>query len=187
VEQPEGLVTQLIHRALSGDSAAADQLFDVTYPELRRLARSRLRAGGRDALLDTVSLVHESYLRFVGSGEARIEDRAHFMRWAGRVMRSVIVDFARKRSAEKRGGDVVHVSFTVSLGDRTPGGADEILRIHEALGDLARLDTRMAQVVEMRYFAGMTEPEIGIALGVTERTVRRDWEKARLFLREALA
>ena len=101
-------------------------------------------------------------------------------------MRSVIVDFARRSHAERRGGDAAHITLTTQIDERIPNGATEILRVHEALDEIASLNPRMAQVVEMRYFGGMTEPEIAEALGVTGRTVRRDWEKARLLLREAL-
>ena len=179
-------LTELIQRAREGDAEAADALFAATYDDLRRLARHRLRAGGRNTLLDTSSLVHESYLRFVGARQLRLEDRAHFVHWAGRVMRSVIVDFARRRSAQRRGAGASRVDLTVQLAEDHRAPADEILRVHEALERLAELDPRMGQVVEMRYFGGLTEPEIALALGVTDRTVRRDWEKARLLLREAL-
>jgi RNA polymerase sigma factor (TIGR02999 family) len=179
-------LTELIERALGGDGEAADALFAATYDDLRKLARNRLRAGGRNTLLDTSSLVHESYLRFVGARRLRLEDRAHFVHWAGRVMRSVIVDFARRRSAQRRGAGASRAPLTVQLAADHCAPADEILRVHEALERLAALDARMAQVVEMRYFGGLTESEIALALGVTERTVRRDWEKARLLLREAL-
>jgi RNA polymerase sigma factor (TIGR02999 family) len=179
-------LTELLHRAQAGDAAAADSLYAATYDELRRLARARLRVSGRNTLLDTASLVHESYLRFAGTGRLRLEDRVHFMRWAGRVMRSVIVDFARRRNADRRGGARRHVTLTTSIDAGVPGGAQEILRVHDALDELARINARMAHVVEMRYFGGMTEPEIAQVLSVTERTVRRDWEKARLILRDAL-
>ena len=182
----EANLTELIHRAQNGDAGAADSLFAATYSDLRKLARGRLRDNSRNTLLDTSSLVHESYLRFAGAGRLRLEDRVHFMRWAGRVMRSVIVDFARRSHAERRGGDAAHITLTTQIDERIPNGATEILRVHEALDEIASLNPRMAQVVEMRYFGGMTEPEIAEALGVTDRTVRRDWEKARLLLREAL-
>ena len=179
-------LTQLIHRAAKGDADAADRLFTTMYDELRRLARARLRAGGRNTLLDTSSLVHESYLRFAAAGRLRLQDRVHFMRWAGRVMRSVIVDFARRRLADRRGGGMTPLTLTTSIGSRVPTAESEIVRVHEALNELAVHDPRMATIVEMRYFGGMTETEIAEAVGVHERTVRRDWEKARLFLREAL-
>jgi RNA polymerase sigma factor (TIGR02999 family) len=101
-------------------------------------------------------------------------------------MRSVVVDLVRARLAERRGGGAAHVTLNTAIGDGAPAAEAEILRVHEALEELATLNERMAQVVEMRYFAGLTEPEIADALGVTERTVRRDWEKARVLLAEAL-
>jgi RNA polymerase sigma factor (TIGR02999 family) len=177
-------LTDLLYRAQQGDPEAAEALFAATYPELRRLARARLRRGGRGTLLDTTSLVHEWYLRFASARPVRIEDRAHFMRYAGRAMRSVIVDFARRRNAGRRGGAHDHVTLRTDDGARL--GEAEILRVHEALGELEKLDARMAAVVEMRYFGGMNETEIAEALAVTERTVRRDWQKARLWLAESL-
>lgn len=184
--QPSGSdLTQLIHLAQAGDRDAADALYACTYADLRRLARSRLRSGGRYTLLDTCSLVHESYVRFVKGGHVSLHDRLHFMRWAAQVMRSVIVDFARRRVAARRGGRDVRVTFDVELA-ATANGEDQILSVHQALERIATVDERMMQVVEMRYFGGLTEPEIAAALGVTERTVRRDWNKARLLLREAL-
>ena len=179
-------LTQLIHRAQLGDAEAADALYASTYPDLCRLARVRLRACSRHTLLDTGALVHESFVRFAESNQLRLEDRTHFMRWASRVMRSVIVDFARRRLAVRRGGGAARVTFDVELA-AGPEGALEILGVHHALGQMATIDPRLTQVVEMRYFAGLTEPEIAQALGVTERTVRRDWFKARLILRQALA
>lgn len=179
-------LTHLIRRAHGGDTTAAGALFDAAYPDLRRLARARLRAGGRMTLLDTGALVAESYVRFAECRQLNLVDRFHFMRWASRVMRSVIVDVARRRLAARRGGGAPRVTLEP---ERIPhaSGETQILRVHEALECIATRDPRLSQVVEMRYFAGMTEPEIARTLGVTDRTVRRDWEKARLLLREALA
>jgi RNA polymerase sigma factor (TIGR02999 family) len=177
-------VTELIQRAQDGDRQAADALYAAAYPQLRRLARSRLRRGRRNTYLDTSSLVHESYMRFAESG-LRIENRTHFMRWSAQAMRSVIVDFARRRLARRRGGDAMRVTADVEL-IASSAGEEQILGVHQALERVARLDPRLAQVAEMRYFGGMTEPEIAGTLGITERTVRRDWQKARLLLREAL-
>lgn len=179
-------LTDLIQRASDGDEAALKSVFDATYHDLRRLARMRLTQGNRGVLLDTTALVHESYLRFANAGELNITDRQHFMRYAGNVMRSVVVDFVRERMAERRGGAAPHVTLNTQINDAAASGEEEILRVHEALDELAQYDERMVQVVEMRYFAGMTETEIADALGVTDRTVRRDWEKARLLLAEAL-
>jgi len=180
-------LTELIHRAQQGDSAAADALFSATYQQLRKLARARLRAGGRDAVLDTTALVHESYLRLAEGQRMQLHDRLHFLRYAGRAMRSVIVDFARRQQAERRGGGALHVSANAEIPDLMAAGEEQILRVDEALEQLAKLDQRLAQVVEMRYFGGMTESEIAQALGIAERTVRRDWEKARLLLAQALS
>ncbi len=182
-------LTGLIRRAIEGDDAALGELFEVAYEDLRRMAHCRLSGAGRQASLDTTALVHESYLRFAQAGELKVGDRAHFFRYASRVMRSVVVDLARARLSERRGGDVPHLPLDTMLQDRIGdgGGEAEILRIHEALDELARLDERLVRVVEMRYFAGLTEREIAESLGVTERTVRRDWEKARLLLARALA
>jgi RNA polymerase sigma factor (TIGR02999 family) len=185
MQEPVNL-TELIHRAREGDAAAADRLFAATYSDLRVLARRRLRGGGRNTLLDTASLVHESYLRFTTAGRLRLEDRIHFMHWAGRVMRCVIVDYARRRKAGRRGGGAAHVTLTVQLPAGVQAGEDQILRVHDALDEMAAHDPRLAHVVEMKYFGGMTEAEIGEALNLTDRTVRRDWEKARLLLRTLL-
>jgi RNA polymerase sigma factor (TIGR02999 family) len=179
-------LTDLLHRAHSGDAAALRAVFDALYDELRTIARSRLSRGGRGTLLDTTSLVHESFMRFARLGRVRPEDRDQFLRYSSQVMRSVIVDFVRERLAARRGADATHLTLNSEILDPGTTGEDEIVRVHEALEELAHNDARMAQVVEMRYFGGMTEPEIAAALGVTDRTVRRDWEKARLLLAAAL-
>jgi RNA polymerase sigma factor (TIGR02999 family) len=182
-------LTQLIHRAQDGDREAVDALYAVAYAELRRLAHARLRAGRRDTLLDTGSLVNESYLRFALAGRLKLESRVHFMRWAAQVMRSVIIDFARRRCADRRGAGAARVTLDADLAAPAAGtgGEEEILSVHRALERLSAIDPRLTHVVEMRYFAGLTEPQIAEALGVTERTVRRDWHKARLLLQDALA
>ena len=179
-------LTALLHRAQGGDASAAEALFDESYPLLKRLARARLRGHVRTPTLDTGSLVNEAYLRFVGAGRLHIEDAVHFRRWVAHVMRSVIVDIARRRRAERRGGQMVRMTLTSDL--PVAGGRDEdqIIMVHEALDELAAVDARAAHVVELRYFAGMTEAEVATAICVTERTVRRDWEKARLMLGQML-
>jgi RNA polymerase sigma factor (TIGR02999 family) len=179
-------LTDLIRQASAGDEAALNQVFDTAYADLRNLARMRLTHANRGAHLDTTALVHESYLRFANAGRLSISDRGHFLRYAGHVMRSVIVDFIREGLAARRGGDAVHVTLNTGIGDTAAAGETEILNVHEALEELSKHDPRMVQVVELRYFAGMTESEIADALGVTDRTVRRDWEKARMLLAESL-
>jgi RNA polymerase sigma factor (TIGR02999 family) len=176
--------TPAIEAAARPGSGTAELSVDV-YSQLRVLARARLRSGGRETLLDTTALVHEAYLRIAGIEMSSAEQRS-FLAYASRTMRSVIVDFARKRQAECRGGDMLIVTLTGALAEQQPAAADDIVRVHEALEELAGIDARLAQVVEMRYFAGLTEPQVAQALGVSERTVRRDWEKARLLLARTL-
>jgi len=163
-----------------------EELFPLLYDELRRLARSRLSSGGRNVMLDTTALVHESFLRLHGAGKVELTDRDHFMAYAATAMRSVIVDYVRRKASEKRGGDAEHVTLDTGLADSLGATDEEIVDVHEALEALAKVDARLVQVVEMRYFAGMTEREIADALDITDRTVRRDWEKARLLLARAL-
>jgi RNA polymerase sigma factor (TIGR02999 family) len=180
-------LTDFLRRAQDGDESALRVVFDATYPELRTQARARLRRGPRNTLLDTTSLVHETFLRFASSGRLNLSDRHHFLRYASHVMRSVIVDFVRERRAERRGGGAQHVTLNSEIREGAASAdEDEILGVHEALEELAKVDARLVQVVEMRYFAGMTEPEIAAVLGVNDRTVRRDWQKARLLLADAL-
>jgi RNA polymerase sigma factor (TIGR02999 family) len=181
-----GDVTQLIQDARAGDGAAFDRLFDLLYPELRRIARARLSRNVRDTLLDTTALVHECYLKFVGGQRLAPGDRAHFLAYAATVMRSIIVDAARASRAQRRGGDALHVTLSTEVAENAADAEDEIIDVDAALQELAKLDARLVRVVEMRYFGGMTDVEIGEALGVTDRTVRRDWEKARLLLADAL-
>jgi RNA polymerase sigma factor (TIGR02999 family) len=179
-------ITDLIGQAQSGDGEALDAIFKLTYDDLRELASIRLRANGRDVVLDTTSLVHESFLRFVNAGRLNATSRAHFLNYAGRVMRSVIVDFARERVAQRRGGGVLHVTLDTSVNESASSGEEEVLRIHDALEDLGRHDEKLARVVEMRYFGGLSEAEVAESLGIHIRTVRRHWQKARLLLAEAL-
>lgn len=178
----------LLDLARAGESGALASVFEKAYPELRALASARLRgrgAGGSGSLA-TTTLVHETFLRLAQRSELNVEDRAHFFKYAGRVMRSVIVDIARERMAQRRGGGAPHVALTTQLQPDGIGGEEEILRVHQALDSLADYDPRLIEVVQLRYFGGMTDGEIATVLGVTDRTVRRDWEKARLLLTEAL-
>ena len=187
-----GQVTLLLSAIGQGQHQALGQLYALLYPELRRLAHSRIRRSGDITLLDTTSLVHESYLRFEKSGALALADRAQFMAYAARVMRSVVVDAVRHRQAERRGGDAVHVALDevhaleAIDAHAIDAHANEVMRVHESLEALAAVDARLVQVVEMRYFAGLGYDEIAAALGLNERTVRRDWERARLLLAVSL-
>jgi RNA polymerase sigma factor (TIGR02999 family) len=182
-------LTDLIRRVQDGDAQALRHLFDATYEDLRSVARSRLNRSGRGPLLDTSALVHESFLRFANAGQLRLDDRQHFMKYSSQVMRSVVVDLVRSNLAERRGGGAPHLPIDTGVRESLPESAGEleIMRVHEALEELSALNPRMAQIVEMRYFGGMTEAEVAEAMGLGERTVRRDWEKARLILAVALS
>lgn len=179
-------ITQLLRQARTGDASARDALFAAAYPVLEKLARVRLRDGGRNTLLDTRGLVHESYLRYARSGALRAEDRRAFFAFASQVMRSVIVSSARERTANKRGAGRQPLTLSTDVAERLPAGEEDILRVHEALESLEQVDARLAQVVQMRYFGGYSEQEIAETLEVTERTVQRLWLKARLMLRAAM-
>ncbi|WP_310386377.1 ECF-type sigma factor [Roseateles sp.] len=186
-------ITVLLRAAGQGDAAAADQVVALLYADLQKLARSRMRQSGHLTLLDATGLVHESYLRLYarlqkteGAEQQAFPDRKHFLAYAARVMHTIVIDMVRARQAARRGGEFAHVTLNTAVAELAPQGDDEILRVHEALAELADLDPRLAQVVEMRYFGGLLEAEIAETLGVTERTVQRDWQKARLFLSMAL-
>jgi RNA polymerase sigma factor (TIGR02999 family) len=168
-----------------GNAAACAQAFEAAYHELRRLARGQLRRLRPGQTLTTTSLVHEAFVKLVES-PVPAEDRCHFLALAARAMRQILVDYARRRASLKRGGDRRSATFD---GDAIPVEtlADETLAIDRALTRLHALDERLASIVEWRYFAGMTEEEVADALGVTARTVRRDWQKARAFLYRELA
>ena len=177
---------ELIQRVVAGDVAARDALFSGAYPELRKLARSRLYGGGRNTFLATTALVHETYLRFLQAGQLDLAGRRAFFAYASTVMRSVVIDSVREHLAERRGGNVTRLTLDTRAESGLPQGQDEILEVQEALLALEAIEPRLAKVVEMRYFGGFLESEIAEALEVTERTVRRDWEKARLLLAESM-
>lgn len=168
------------------DPESVHSLFPALYSELRRLARSKLAGGGRHTLLDTAVLVHESYLRMQRDGGVPLKDREHFFAYAASTMRSIVIDFVRRRSADRRGGDIEHVTLDTEAAGALGASDDEILEVHEALQTLETIDPRLVRVVEMRYFAGLTDAEIAAALGVADRTVRRDWERARLLLADMM-
>jgi RNA polymerase sigma factor (TIGR02999 family) len=163
-----------------------DRLFSLLYDDLRTMAHHRLSRSEPITLLDTTSLVHESYFRFLKAGRGGEFDRSQFLAYASHAMRSVIVDLVRRRRADRRGGGEIEVEFDEQAVAASQAGEEDILRVNGALDELAKVDPRLTQVVEMRYFAGFEEREIATSLGVTERTVRRDWRKARLLLSLAL-
>lgn len=174
-------LTTLIRSAQRGEDGAVGRLFELLYDELHRIAHAKIRNANGITLLDTTGLVHESYLKLVKMGQLQVADRPHFLAYAARAMRSIVVDFARRMLAERRGGNALHVTLDTAAGGSVTDD-EQIVRVHDALAELAAIDERLVKVVEMRYFAGLDESEIAQALGVTVRTVERDWEKARLYL-----
>jgi RNA polymerase sigma factor (TIGR02999 family) len=179
-------LSRLLKAVGEGDSEAKNRLLALMYEELHSLAHARLSKSAGSRPLDTTELVHESYLRLLKASRIDINDRAHFFAYAAKVMRSIIVDFVRVRRAERWGGNAMMVTLDTSVEDRNRASEEEIIRVSEALEELAQSEPRLVQVVEMRYFGGFTEEEVAAVLGVTERTVRRDWRRARLLLSAAL-
>lgn len=180
-------LTLLLASAREGNANAAEQAFSLLYGDLRRLARSRLRQHQAMTLLDTTSLVHEAYLKLFGGDSLAVDDRHHFFAYASKVMRSVIVDFARARLAERRGSDLEKVVLRTDMLNNLGQPESDVVRVHEALEVLAHADPKLAQMVELRYFGGLTEAEVGKLLDQSERTVRRNWKKAKLLLTAALS
>ena len=152
----------------------------MLYGELRRIAHARLRHAGSRTLLNTTGLVNEAYLKLAQAGQLEIADRGHFLAYAARAMRSIIIDQARRNQAARRGGAAEQVTLDSAM--HAAGDDETVLRVHEALAELAGADPRLAQVVELRYFGGLEHAEIAQALGVGERTVERDWARARIAL-----
>jgi RNA polymerase sigma factor (TIGR02999 family) len=163
-----------------------DELFAACYDDLRRLAHARLRRSSNLSGLDTTGLVHESYFRFLNASNFVLEDRLSFLSYASRVMRSIVVDMIRQKLTLKNGGNVTEITLNTNIVESVCVPENEVLRINEALEELATIDERLALVVEMRYFGGLSEQEIAEALGLSTRTVERDWEKAKLFLQNTL-
>ncbi len=179
-------LTQLFDAVNAGNRADVDKLTAAMYQELRQLAHRRLKASPRGDTLETTGLVHESYLRFLNAGRLRFSDRAHFMAYASKVMRSIIIDLARAHGAERRGGNLLQVTLNTQVADEAYTSEQQLIRINDVLEELGQSEPRLVQVVEMRYFGGLNETEIAEMLGLTERTVRRDWRKARILLGFAL-
>jgi RNA polymerase sigma factor (TIGR02999 family) len=176
-----GEITEAIARLQSGEADAVKRLFAVSYDELKRLAHSRLWASNLKQGFATESLVHESYLRLSKLASADIPDRKRYFAYASKVMRSVILDTLREANAERRGGGQAMVTLDTEIAKLSAQGGD-VQAVDEALQDLQRISPELATLVEMRFFGGLSEVEIAEALGVSERTVRREWTKARAAL-----
>jgi RNA polymerase sigma factor (TIGR02999 family) len=181
-------VSDQLDQAIEGSPAEGlpvGALWSTAYQDLKQLAHARLRRSGRNTLLDTTALVNEAFTRLAGTARLQLEHRGQFFAYSARVMRSVIIDLVREAQAARRGGDPLRITLNTAICEAA-AAKDDPLQIDEALQLLAGVEPRLAQVVEMRYFAGLTEVEVGEALGLTERTVRRDWQRARALLRTML-
>lgn len=177
-------MTQLLAEMRRGDPDALDRLFPFVYTALKEVSRRQLRRG-QHAELTTTELVHETYLKLVGANPVDWKGRGHFFAVAGRAMRQILVDYARRRLADKRGGGERLITLTDRDG-RLQLELEELLAVDEALDQLEELNPRLRKVVELRFFTGLSEREIADVLEVTTRTVERDWYKARLFLHREL-
>jgi RNA polymerase sigma factor (TIGR02999 family) len=183
-----GDVTLLLQAARQGEALAAGRIFELLHPELMRLARAHLRDRSDRLLMDAGVLVNEAYLRMLSTQRLAVVDRGHFLAYVAQVMRCVVVDIVREQQAGRRdGGQHAFLTLdTLALGAAVQQGEDEILAVHDALEDLAEIDERLVRVVEMRYFVGLSNPEIADSLGVAAATVERDWEKAHAYLQHTL-
>jgi len=178
-------ITQLLEDWSGGDEAALKKLFPLVYPELHRLASAYMRRERQDHTLQTTALVHEAYLRLVGQQNVRWQTRAHFFAVAARVMRNILVDYARGRGRAKRGDGLrgLPLSDVAVMSDER---ADELLAVNRALDTLTSLDPRKSKVFELRYFGGMSVEEAAEAVKISPATVTRDWRMARAWIRREL-
>ena len=179
-------VTALLDAARRGESAAGERLLDAVYRELRSIAHRELYRFRRDETFSTTALVHEAYLRLTRHGALPGRDRLHLLAIAAQAMRRLLIDRARERFALKRGAGVRPVDLEAAGEIAADEASAEILAVGEALDELEQVDERLAKVVELRFFGGLEENEIAEILGLTDRTVRRDWVKAKAFLYRAL-
>lgn len=181
-----GEVTALLKRMRVSSADAVDELLPLVYGELRRLARARLRGERPDHTFSPTDLVHEAYLELVDQRDATWKDRTHFFATAATAMRRILIDHARAKRTQKRGGEVVMVTLG-GTGAEQSRELDELIALDEALEELAALDGRQAKMVEYRYFVGLKDTEIADALGISVATVERDWRSARAWLHSRLA
>lgn len=183
--QDKSEVTQLLIQVQEGHEQACEQLFPLIYKELKRLAYAKLKREHRDITFTETALVHEVYLKMIDQTSIQAKSKNHFMAIAARCMRQILVDHARKKKADKRGGEKRDVTYIEKL-LKVRHEAEELVDLDEKLTELAKLDERMAEVVTLRFFGQMTVHATADALDVSERTVKRDWAKARGWLYKEL-
>ncbi len=181
-----GSITRLLRAHRDGERAAFDRLVDVVYEDLRRMARQQMRRARPGQTLDTAGLVHEAWARLVEESGIDWQDRSHFYAIVARAMRFVVVDRARRRGAQKRGANAAQVELDSGIAAAAPS-VELVLGIDQAIARLEAFNARLARIVELRFFAGLSDEEIGAALDVSARTVQRDWLRARAWLQRVLA
>jgi RNA polymerase sigma factor (TIGR02999 family) len=182
MDSPAGQVTQLLREWSGGDSSVAEQLAPIVYAELRRLADAYLRRERPGHTLQPTALIHEAYIRLIQQGLPDWEGRSHFFRFASHLMRQILVDHARLRLAEKRGGSLERIPLVEEAEGASVAEPTDALAVDQALTRLASFDERKAQILELKYFGGMTEEEIAAALEISERTLRRDLRLAKAWM-----
>jgi RNA polymerase sigma factor (TIGR02999 family) len=183
---PRHDITEALKRFQAGEKGALDGLVERIYPELHALAHRQLRALRPGETLNTTGLVHEAYMKLAGHPGAPFRDRGHFFAVAAKAMRHIVIDYARERRRQKRGGGLSHVTLDdarIAIDEE----AERLVALDDLLLRLAAFEERLARIVECRFFAGLSEGETAEALGVSERTVQRDWARARTWLKEAMA
>ncbi len=185
VSNAEPTLPLLFQAAERGEAQATDSLFTALYSELRRLARRELARQGPSPYLSPTTLLHEAYLEMAGKDGKAFPDRNRFMAYAARVMRGLIIDHARSRNAQKRGGNFEITSSTVEVASAP--SYQELAKISEALDELAKSEQALAEVVDLKFFCGFTFAEIAAMKNISERTVQRQWEKARIYLHRAIS
>ena len=181
----ESTLSALFASAAQGDAAASEQLFQALYAELHRLAKRELWRSGVAVTLGATTLLHEAFLDMSGRAAGPFPDRARFMGYAARAMRGLIIDYARSRHAQKRGGGFEITALNTDIADNVADHV-QLTRVGDALDELGRVDPALAQIVDLKFFCGFSFAEIGVLRGVSERTVQRDWEKARIYLHRTL-
>lgn len=183
--EPAGDITEALAQLRAGDRSALDRLMELVYEDLRRRAHWQLGAG--HGTMSTTALVHETFLRLAAASRRDWENRLHFFNVAAKSMRQIVIDYARNRAAQKRGGHAVHVEADERIAERVRTEADELLAIDAALDRLEAVDERLARTVELHFFGGLSMAEVADALGVAPRTAKRDWQRARGLLKQFLA
>jgi len=184
-EDQSGQVTELLQHWKQGDEQALHTLLPLLYKELRRLAHYHLQSERPDHTLQSTALVHEAYLRLLGGAPVELQNRAHFIAVASRLMRQILVDYARERRASKRDGGC-RIAFEY-LDTLSVSGDAELLALDDALKELSRIDDRQGKIVEMKFFGGLSAPEISQVLGLSRATVDRDWATARVWLHRQMS